>query len=118
MPRGRKPSQLKQATDTKLDGAYADLKAIPDDEFGGRMLQEDIIALQGERARSTTGITPSEVSGFEPQDIARKTEREGESILTDSTAMQDTTLPSGTNTQILIDMIQDNYGYFVRRRFE
>ena len=45
MPRGRKPSTLKQMTDTKVDGAYADLKAIPDDEFGGRLAQEDMIAL-------------------------------------------------------------------------
>ena len=42
MPRGRKPSTLKQMTDTKLDGAYADLEAIPGDEFGGRLAQEDI----------------------------------------------------------------------------
>ena len=45
MPRGRKPSTLKQMTDTKVDGAYADLEAIPGDEFGGRLLQEDMIAL-------------------------------------------------------------------------
>ena len=56
MPRGRKPSTLKQMTDTKVDGAYADLKAIPDDEFGGRLLQEDMIALERSRAASDTGV--------------------------------------------------------------
>ena len=40
MPGGRKPSKLTQNTDTKLDGAYADLKAIPDDEYGGRAQQQ------------------------------------------------------------------------------
>ena len=48
MPRGRKPSTLKQMTDTKVDGAYADLEAIPGDEFGGRLTQEDMIALERE----------------------------------------------------------------------
>ena len=118
MPRGRKPSTLKQMTDTKLDGAYADLKAIPDDKFGGRLAQEDMIALQRSRAASDTGVTASQVGGkFEAQDIARMTERESESIMSDSTRGTQTTLPSGTNTQILVDMIKDNYGYFVSRRF-
>ena len=100
-------------TDTKLDGAYADLKAIPDDEFGGRLAQEDMIALQRSRAASDTGVTASQVRGFQAQDIARLTERESESIMSDSTKGTQTTLPSGTNTQILVDMIKDNYGYFV-----
>jgi hypothetical protein len=117
MPRGRKPSTLKQMTDTKVDGAYADLKAIPDDEFGGRLLQEDMIALQRSRAASDTGVTPSQVRGFEAQDIARLSERESESIMADSTRGTQTTLPSGTNTQVLVDMIKNNYGYFVSRRF-
>ena len=117
MPRGRKPSTLKQMTDTKVDGAYADLKVIPDDEFGGRLLQEDMIALERERVASDTGVTASQVEGFEAQDIARLSERESESIMTDSTRGTQTTLPSGTNTQILVDMIKDNYGYFVSRRF-
>tara|TARA_R100001509_G_C4884147_1_gene221315 strand:- start:6857 stop:7213 length:357 start_codon:yes stop_codon:yes gene_type:complete len=117
MPRGRKPSTLKQMTDTKVDGAYADLEAIPGDEFGGRLLQEDMIALERERVASDTGVTASQVRGFEAQDIARLTERESESIMTDSTRGTQTTLPSGTNTQVLVDMIKDNYGYFVSRRF-
>ena len=117
MPRGRKPSTLKQMTDTKLDGAYADLKAIPDDEFGGRLAQEDMIALQRSRAASDTGVTASQVGGFQAQDIARMTERESESIMSDITRGTQTTLPSGTNTQILVDMIKDIYGYFVSRRF-
>lgn len=117
MPRGRKPSTLKQMTDTKVDGAYADLEAIPGDEFGGRLLQEDMIALERERVASDTGVTASQVRGFESQDIARMTERESESIMTDSTRGTQTTLPSGTNTQVLVDMIKDNYGYFVSRRF-
>ena len=117
MPRGRKPSTLKQMTDTKVDGAYADLEAIPGDEFGGRLLQEDMIALERERVSSDTGVTASQVRGFEAQDIARLTERESESIMADSTRGTQTTLPSGTNTQVLVDMIKDNYGYFVSRRF-
>lgn len=117
MPRGRKPSTLKQMTDTKLDGAYADLEAIPGDEFGGRLLQEDMIALQRSREASNTGVTPSQVRGFEAQDIARLSERESESIMADSTRGTQTTLPSGTNTQVLVDMIKNNYGYFVSRRF-
>lgn len=117
MPRGRKPSTLKQMTDTKVDGAYADLEAIPGDEFGGRLLQEDMIALERERVASDTGVTASQVKGFEAQDIARLTERESESIMADSTRGTQTTLPSGTNTQVLVDMIKDNYGYFVSRRF-
>tara|TARA_A100001515_G_scaffold132274_1_gene120621 strand:+ start:279 stop:632 length:354 start_codon:yes stop_codon:yes gene_type:complete len=115
--RGRKPSKLKQATDTKLDGAYADLKAIPDDEFGGRMAQEDMIALQRSRAKSDTGVTANQVGGFKAKDIARFTERESESIMEDSTRGTQTTLPSGTNVQILVDMVKDHGGYFVSRRF-
>ena len=117
MPRGRKPSTLKQMTDTKVDGAYGDLESIPGDEFGGRLLQEDMIALERERVASDTGVTASQVRGFEAQDIARMTERESESIMADSTRGTQTTLPSGTNTQVLVDMIKDNYGYFVSRRF-
>ena len=117
MPRGRKPSTLKQMTDTKVDGAYADLKAIPDDEFGGRLAQEDMIALERERVASDTGVTASQVGGFEAQDIARLSERESESIMTDSTRGTQTTLPSGTNVQILVDLVKDNGGYFVSRRF-
>ena len=117
MPRGRKPSTLKQMTDTKVDGAYADLKAIPDDEFGGRLAQEDMIALERERVASDTGVTASQVRGFEAQDIARLTERESESIMADSTRGMQTTLPSGSNVQQLVDYIQDNYGFFIKRRF-
>lgn len=117
MPRGRKPSTLKQATDNKLDGAFADLKAIPDDEFGGRMAQEDMIALQRSRAASDAGVTASQVGGFQAKDIARFTERESESIMEDSTRGTQTTLPSGTNVQLLVDMIKDHGGYFVSRRF-
>lgn len=117
MPRGRKPSTLKQMTDTKVDGAYADLEAIPGDEFGGRLAQEDMIALERERVASDTGVTASQVRGFEAQDIARMTERESESIMTDSTRGMQTTLPSGSNVQQLVDYIQDNYGFFIKRRF-
>tara|TARA_B100001094_G_scaffold242596_1_gene238660 strand:+ start:1167 stop:1529 length:363 start_codon:yes stop_codon:yes gene_type:complete len=117
--RGRKPSKLKQATDTKLDGAYADLKAIPDDEYGGRTKQEaQIGAVQREVQQSGGAPSLSALPQYSPEDVLGKpTENMDESIFADSSKQQTESLPSGTNTQILLDIIQNNYGYMVRRRF-
>ena len=116
--RGRKPSKLKQATDTKLDGAYADLQAIPDDEYGGRTQQEaQIGAIQREVQQTSGAPTLGNLPQYTPEDVLGKpTENMGESIFADS-SKQTESLPSGTNTQILLDIIQNNYGYMVRRRF-
>ncbi len=116
--RGRKPSKLKQATDTKLDGAYADLQAIPGDEFGGRLTQDDLIAAaQREASGTNSGVANSEVGGFVPQDIGRLTEKEAEPGNTLGETKQTTVLPEGTNTQITLELIKNNYGYVVRSRF-
>ena len=116
--RGRKPSKLKQATDTKLDGAYADLQSIPGDEYGGRLTQEDLIAAaRSETARTNTGVSNQEVGGFVPQDIGRLTEKEAEPGNTLGETKQTTVLPEGTNTQITLELIKNNYGYVVRSRF-
>ena len=117
--RGRPASKLKQATDVKIDGAYADLKAIPDDEFGGRANQERQIAALKAEVENTGGLpNVGNLSQYTPEDVLSKTtEKVNESIFADSSKQQTESLPSGTNTQILLDIIQNNYGYMVRRRF-
>ncbi len=119
MPRGRKPSTLKQATDTKLDGAYADLQAIPDDEYGGRTQQEaQIGAIQREVQQTSGAPTLGNLPQYTPEDVLGKpTENVNESIFADSSKQQTQSLPAGSNTQILLDIIQNNYGYMVRRMF-
>lgn len=113
MPGGRKPSKLTQNTDTKLDGAYADLKAIPDDEYGGRAQQQAGIDAVKRETTTTTGGMPNI---GEMQDVFRNTERTNEP----GNALgveQNIQMPDGTNTQILKEIIQNNYGYKVRSRF-
>ena len=118
MVRGRKPSKLKQATDTKLDGAYADLQAIPGDEFGGRLTQEDLIAAaRSETARTNTGVSNQNVGTFVAQDFARETEKQKEPGNALGSTQQNVVLPEGTNTQIALELIKQNYGYVVRSRF-
>ena len=103
----RKPSILKQATDTKLDGAYADLQAIPNDpEFGGGVKQQQMI----DAVQSTGGMPPAALTqpAFKPQDLfALPTERAAESGLADSNPMQEVGLNPGSDTQILIDIIKE-----------
>jgi hypothetical protein len=116
--RGRPASKLKQATDVKIDGAYADLKAIPDDEFGGRANQERQIAAVKAEVENTGGLpNVGNLPQYTPEDVLSKpTEKVNESIFADSSKQQ-TGLPVGTNAQLILDTIQNNYGYLVRRRF-
>ena len=58
-----------------------------------------------------------EVGGFVPQDIGRLTEKEAEPGNTLGETKQTTVLPEGTNTQVTLELIKNNYGYVVRSRF-
>lgn len=103
MTGGRKP---------KIDGAYQDLvlKPIPGSgEFGGYKAQEEQID-----AVSNPIVTPSEVMAtggmpqYRPEDIfAKGTERQDEPGTFDSNPQQTVSLPVGSDTQILIDLIKE-----------
>ena len=107
MPRGRKPSVLKQQTDTKLDGAYTDLQAIPDDpEFGGRKIQESII--DATKQGGEPMVIPQTQSAYQPADIlSLPTENIEESGLQDSDPQEEVTLLPGSDTDVLIDLIKE-----------
>ena len=113
MPGGRKP---------KVDGAFQDvtLKPIPGSgEFGGYKAQEEQIDAVGNPI-----VTPAEVMAtggmpqYTPEDIfAKPTERQDESGLADTQAQEVVNLPIDTNLDVIKEIIQNNYGYKIRRRF-
>jgi hypothetical protein len=103
MPGQRKP---------KIDGAFQDLvlKPIPgSDEFGGYTQQEEqIAAVGGPPAGLAQEVTATGGMPYKPEDIfAKGTEREGEPGTFDSTPQDVVSLPVGTDTQILIELIKE-----------
>ena len=114
MPGGRKP---------KVDGAFQDvaLKPIPGSgEFGGYKAQEEQIDAVGNPI-----VTPAEVMAtggmpqYKPEDIfAKPTERIDESGLADTQKQEIVDLPNDINLDIIKEIIQNNYGYRIKRRFK
>jgi len=100
MPGGRKP---------KVDGAFQDavLKPIPGTgDFGSYTQQEEQIAavpMIKDEVMATGGMPQ-----YTPEDILSKpTERADEPGTFDSTPQQAVSMPVGTDTQILIELIKE-----------
>jgi hypothetical protein len=102
MPGGRKP---------KIDGAFQDvvLKPIPgSDEFGGYTQQEEQIAAVGKPPSDMLLPQDAAAMQYTPEDIfAKGTERQDEPGTFDSNPQQTVSLPVGTDTQILIELIKE-----------
>ena len=117
MPGGRKGN-------IKVDGAFQDvtLKPIPgSEEFGGYKAQEEQISAVGgptpglQEAVAATGGMP----GYKPEDIfAKPKERIDESGLADTQKQEIVDLPNDINLDIIKEIIQNNYGYRIKRRFK
>lgn len=110
MPGGRKP---------KIDGAFQDLtlKPIPgSDEFGGYTQQEKQIAAVGKPPSDMLLQEDVAAMQYKPEDIfAKGTEREDESGTFDSTPQNVVSLPAGTDTQILIELIKEKAPITIQR---
>ena len=102
MPGGRKP---------KIDGAYQDLvlKPIPgSDEFGGYKQQEEQIAAVNQSSTAEALPQGGAPMQYTPEDIfAKGTEREDEPGTFDSNPQKTVSLPVGSDTQILIELIKE-----------
>jgi hypothetical protein len=112
MPGGRKP---------KIDGAFQDvtLKPIPgSDKFGGYTQQENQIDAVGKPPADMFLPEDAAAMQYKPEDIfAKPTERKDESGLADTQAQEVVNLPIDTNLDVIKEIIQNNYGYKIRRRF-
>jgi len=113
MPGGRK---------TKIDGAFQDvtLKPIPgSDEFGGYKAQENQIDAVGTPPADMLIPQDAAAMQYKPEDIfAKFTEREDESGLADTQKQEIVDLPNDINLDIIKEIIQNNYGYRIKRRFK
>ncbi len=110
MPGGRKP---------KVDGAYQDLtlKPIPgSDKFGGYTQQEEQIAAVGSPPSNMLIPQDAAAMQYKPEDIFSKgTERQDEAGTFDSTPQDVVSLPVGTDTQILVELIKEKAPVTIQR---
>lgn len=95
--------------DLKVDGAYADIvapprkKGDPTGQSTALTNQADAISPLAQEAIDTGGML-----NYKPQDIiAMPSERPDESGLADTLGQETVSLPQGTDTQILIELIKE-----------
>tara|TARA_R100001463_G_scaffold20115_3_gene49136 strand:- start:1330 stop:1668 length:339 start_codon:yes stop_codon:yes gene_type:complete len=105
-------------TDMKVDGAYADIVAPPrmkgDPTGQSKALDEQANAISplAQEAIDTGGML-----NYQPEEMFdRQSERPDESGLADTLGQETVSLPQGTDTQILIELIKEK-APVTRQRF-